>query len=147
MLSRRKKVSHIILIGPEGERRIEAGKPYNLKPGEVITGTTIDLPVRVEKKPQTPGQSALTKKLVEQVDSRLNKLAGLLGFPAARLIHIMAKAIGVPQCAACQLRYQILKKAKELGWRKVIWLTYQSVKAQIQVDENQLEEIAKEVKK
>lgn len=88
---------------------------------------------------------ALRKKLAEQVDRRLNMLAGLLGLPVANLIRIMAKAIGVPPCASCQLRYQILKKAQELGWRKVLALTYASVKAQIQVDEAKLEEIAKEV--
>jgi hypothetical protein len=93
-----------------------------------------------------PVNHHLRKKLSDQVDKRLNMLAGLLGLPVANLIRIMAHAIGIPPCATCQLRYQILVKAKELGWRKVISLTYQSVKAQIQVDEAKLDEIAEEVK-
>jgi len=78
------------------------------------------------------------------VDDKLNKLAALLAIPAADILHTVGRALGI-NCAYCQLRFQIWKKAEEIGWLKVIYLTAQSVKAQIMRDEKAIEAMAKEL--
>lgn len=78
------------------------------------------------------------------VDDKLNKLAAMLFIPAADIAQVVGKALGI-ECAYCQLRFQIWKKAREIGWWKVIYLTAKSIKAQIFHDEAKLKEMAKEL--
>jgi hypothetical protein len=78
------------------------------------------------------------------VDDKMNKIAAWLGVPLAEALHIVGRALGI-QCAYCQLRYQIWQKAKELGWRKVMWLTWKSVRAQANCDESEIKAIAEEL--
>lgn len=78
------------------------------------------------------------------VDDKLNKLAAMMAIPAADVLHVVGRALGI-ECAFCQLRFQIWQKAKEIGWRKVIWLTWKSVRAQVAHDDAAIEAMAKEL--
>lgn len=78
------------------------------------------------------------------MDDKIDRIAAWLGVPAAEALHIVGKALGI-QCAYCQLRYQIWQKVKELGWRKVLWLTWQSIRAQINREESEIRIIAEEL--
>lgn len=78
------------------------------------------------------------------VDDKLNKIAAMLFIPAADVLKVVGAALGI-NCAYCQLRFMIWKKAREIGWWKVIYLTAKSIKAQIAQDEEKLREMAKEL--
>lgn len=75
---------------------------------------------------------------------KLDKIAAALFIPAADVAKVVGKALGI-DCPYCQLRFMIWKKAEEIGWWKVIYLTAKSIKAQLRHDKRALEQMAKEL--
>jgi hypothetical protein len=122
----------------------ETNEERVLRPGDKLAPPWRVVGMVGVAKPKRSIQRHATSIRTVNVDDKLNKLAALLAIPAADILHTVGRALGI-NCAYCQLRFQIWKKAEEIGWLKVIYLTARSIKAQMQHDEQAIEAMAKEL--
>ena len=122
----------------------ETGETKTLRPLPNGRFPNFSAPWRVKGTPGGIKRKVEQEARVVALDDKLNKLAAMLFIPAADVARVVGKALGL-ECAACQVRFQIWKKAQEIGWKQVMWLTWKSIRAQANHDEAQLEEMAKEL--
>jgi len=88
----------ILLKGPGGERKVAAGVPYRLLPGEVIVGTQLDdaVPAYVNVDP-----AAL---LVAEIEAELGTEGKGAGDWAKRFLKPVALLLGKANCMSCEAR-------------------------------------------
>ena len=60
----------------------------------------------------------------------LLRFASFFGMSIGDFISAAAKVLGIPPCAACQRRNEVLHRIKELGMMKSMFLLMKSLKAQ-----------------
>ena len=88
----------IILEGPQGQREVIAGVPYQLLPGEKIVGAKNIGPDRADNK-------------------KLQELANAQGMGVGDLVAKLTKAFGIKSCSACEKRKKILNQLRINNWK------------------------------
>jgi len=94
----------VLLIGPEGQRWIEAERPFRFLPGEKIAEDTNGNPIIT---PDTDEQE-LRVGLANQ------------GIQWGDAVAKLTKVFGIKPCSSCEKRRQIMNAAKELGIKETL---------------------------
>ncbi len=112
---------------------IPIGTSYRLPPGVNTNDVQV---VRIT----IPETTLETVNLDMSEDTKkLEKIANHFGMQMADFIQQAAVALGIPHCAACQMRKKILYKIHEIGWWKALKLIWKTVgKGDLSEDEKSL---------
>ena len=136
--------TRILRPGPDGHYP-NFMSPWRVKPIVQPVPVIIDQAPRIQTQIlDAQEQEKRRAAWFANIDNKLTKIAAMLSVPVADIFKTVGNALGL-DCAACELRYQIWQKAQQMGWRKVFWLTWQSVRAQVKHDEATIEAMAKEI--
>ena len=94
----------VLLIGPNGQRWIEAGQPFEFLPGEKIyedsQGHNTIIPDEAEEELHTGIQSQ--------------------GIQWGDAVARLTKVFGIKPCSKCEQRRQIMNHARELGIKETL---------------------------
>lgn len=94
----------ILLVGPNGQRWVDEGKPFRFLPGERVATNEL-------------GQNFITpdedeKELVEGLEKQ--------GIQWGDAVAALTKVFGIKPCSRCEQRRKILNAAKQLGIKETL---------------------------
>lgn len=98
----------IILEGPEGKRKVQEGKPYRPKHGEVVIG------VESDNEPVQYVQVSEAELLMREIETELKDDGHGLGSWAQYFAKPVAKLLGKTSCMSCEARKAALNALTQL---------------------------------
>lgn len=94
----------ILLIGPEGQRWIDEGKPFRFLVGEKIAEDNKGNPIITPDEDEQELRSGISNAGIQWGDA----------------VAKLTKVFGIKPCSSCEKRRQIMNAAKDLGIKETL---------------------------